>query len=558
MKQKVIRILLCMMLCMAFVPVTVSADTAKAAPSGIWTDFAADAFAGGSGTAGDPYQIATAEQLAKLAADVNSGAGDKTHSGEYFVLTKDIDLSEHVWTPLGYESYASGSAQSFQGHFDGNGYKVTGLYVDERGKNRSAGLFGCVTASDGEPIIQNLTVENGTVYAGDNTNDEEVQYGAGLLIGNITILGGGSVTGTFVKNCSVSGMVDSNMYAGGLIGSANYTQISDCRAEVEVNGWCVAGGFVGYAFEAKMENCVAIGEVESKGWSTGGFAGFMSSDSQADRCAAYGKVTASDWNCGGFAGYIEENVTIENCVAFGDVESKVGKWNPKVGGFAGTVNGSTIKTSHAAGKITSVSSTYQAGGFAGVNENGSFSWNSFDVEKNAGLKALGGQTASDLEGVEAASTQKVKANVCQDFEKKHELEPVEGKAATCTDDGWKPYYKCEACGSLYSDKELRTMIDEPEVIKANGHKFGEWHITKKATATEKGEKERICEVCQFVEKAEIPATGAAGNTDPAQGKADQSAETGDSSHIGLLIALLAASAMGIAATVIVKKRRTLM
>ena len=43
------------------------------APDGIWTDSAATTFAGGSGTKDDPYQIATPEQLAKLAADVNSG-----------------------------------------------------------------------------------------------------------------------------------------------------------------------------------------------------------------------------------------------------------------------------------------------------------------------------------------------------------------------------------------------------------------------------------------------------------------------------------------------------
>ena len=544
MKQKVIRILLCMMLCMAFVPVTASADTAKAAPSGIWTDFAADTFAGGSGTAGDPYQIATPQQMAKLAADVNSGVVGQDHSGEYFKLIADLNLSEHRWIPIG-SGASLKSHHSFSGHFDGNGKTITGLYVDESNEEYSAGLFG----NFGGYEIKDLTVKDG--YVTTSGSEEK----AGILIGSSTQGYGMTIT---ISNCHVSGTVESDSaLTGGLAGYNSYGTYENCTADVNVVGAGKAGGFVGEEFNGIYRNCKAQGSVDGT-WSVGGFAGVLSHESQADRCAAYGKVTASDWNCGGFAGYIEENVTIENCVAFGDVESKVDEWNPKVGGFAGTVNGSTIKTSHAAGKITSASSTHQAGGFAGVNENGAFSWNSFDVEKNAGLKALGGQTASDLEGVEAASTQKVKANVCQNFEQKHELELVEGKAATCTDDGWKPYYKCKACGSLYSDKELRTMIDEPEVIKANGHKFGEWHITKKATATEKGEKERICEVCQFVEKAEIPATGAAGNTDPAQGKADQSAETGDSSHIGLLIALLAASAMGIAATVIVKKRRTLM
>ncbi len=79
-------------------------------PQGRWTEYAADTFAGGNGTKDDPYQIGTAEQLALLVKDVN--AGSKTHTGEYFILTDDIDLSGHVWTPLGYETYASGGGSA--------------------------------------------------------------------------------------------------------------------------------------------------------------------------------------------------------------------------------------------------------------------------------------------------------------------------------------------------------------------------------------------------------------------------------------------------------------
>lgn len=46
---------------------------AVSVPEGKWVDYAATAFAGGSGTESDPYQIATAEQLAKLSKDVNDG-----------------------------------------------------------------------------------------------------------------------------------------------------------------------------------------------------------------------------------------------------------------------------------------------------------------------------------------------------------------------------------------------------------------------------------------------------------------------------------------------------
>ncbi len=76
MKHKIIPMIVCLMLCVALMPAAAYADNAKTTPAeplGIWTDHAAAAFAGGSGTAEDPYQIATPQQMAKLAADINSG-----------------------------------------------------------------------------------------------------------------------------------------------------------------------------------------------------------------------------------------------------------------------------------------------------------------------------------------------------------------------------------------------------------------------------------------------------------------------------------------------------
>lgn len=38
-----------------------------------WIDYAAESFAGGDGTSGSPYEIATPQQLALLAKNVNAG-----------------------------------------------------------------------------------------------------------------------------------------------------------------------------------------------------------------------------------------------------------------------------------------------------------------------------------------------------------------------------------------------------------------------------------------------------------------------------------------------------
>ena len=549
MKKRVVYMLLCFMLCMASIPAAAFADSeTPAVPAKEWSGYAATAFAGGSGTEADPYQIETAEQLAKLAKDVNSGVVGQTHSGEYFKLTKDIDLSAHRWIPIGSGS-ASKSFHAFSGYFDGNDKKITGMYVDESTEKYSAGLFGNVTGYE----IKNLKIKDAYVKteSGDGTEN------AGILIGSAT-QGYGMTTS--VKDCSVSGIVESgSARTGGLAGYNSYGTYENCTADVKVKGAGKAGGFVGEDFSGTYKNCTAEGNV-SGSWSVGGFAGVLFFESKADHCAAQGKVTASNWNAGGFAGYVEEGVTISNCVAAGDVESTVDGWEPKVGGFAGTVDGhskaNTVSNSHAAGKVTSASKDIKAGGFAGaLIETNNFASCSFDVEKNAALKAAGGTEAAEIEnvkptaeieGVEAALTQKVKANVCRDYYGKHELKEVPGKAANCLEDGVKTYWMCDNCGSMYSDKDQMTMITEPVVITATGHKFGEWKVIKEATASEKGEKQRTCQVCQFVEKAEIPATGAPVN--------DKSAATGDSS-MPILYGILALAALAGAGAVIVTRKK---
>ncbi len=531
---------------MASIPAAAFADSeTPAVPATEWSDNAATAFAGGSGTKADPYQIETPEQLAKLAADINSGVVDLDHSREYFKLTKDIDLSAHRWIPIGSGS-ANESFHAFSGYFDGNDKTITGLRVDESDDHFSAGLFGNVTGYE----IKNLKIKDAYVKTESVGNKIE---NAGILIGHAA-QGYGMTTS--VKNCSVSGIVESDSArTGGLAGYNSYGTYENCTADVKVKGAGKAGGFVGEDFSGTYKNCTAEGNV-SGSWSVGGFAGVLFFESKADHCAAQGKVTASNWNAGGFAGYVEEGVTISNCVAAGDVESTVDGWDPKVGGFAGTVTGAnTVSNSHAAGKVTSASKDIKAGGFTGVNGGSTFTGSSFDVEKNADLKAAGGteaaeiknvKPAAEIEGVEAASTQKVKANVCRDYYGKHELKEVPGKAANCLEDGVETYWMCDNCGSMYSDKEQMTMITEPVVIKATGHKFGEWKVIKEATASEKGEKQRTCQVCQFVEKAEIPATGAPVN--------DKSAATGDSS-MPILYGILALAALAGAGAVIVTRKK---
>ena len=57
------------------------------------------------------------------------------------------------------------------------------------------------------------------------------------------------------------------------------------------------------------------------------------------------------------------------------------------------------------------------------------------------------------------------------------------------------YYICTECGK---------QIGEATIIPATGHSWGEWHVTKDATATTEGSRERECAVCGKKETEIIP------------------------------------------------------
>ena len=96
-------------------------------------------FAGGAGTADDPYQIATAEQLDAIGAD--STCWDK-----HFKLVDDIDLRDYKGTDFHTIGYWQSDKDNkpFTGVFDGGGHSLSNfqpMYLDRSG----VGLFGYVS-----------------------------------------------------------------------------------------------------------------------------------------------------------------------------------------------------------------------------------------------------------------------------------------------------------------------------------------------------------------------------------------------------------------------------
>ncbi len=81
-------------------------------------------------------------------------------------------------------------------------------------------------------------------------------------------------------------------------------------------------------------------------------------------------------------------------------------------------------------------------------------------------------------------------NLWYTFAVDHDVTPQKGVPATCTEDGYKDYYKCASCGQLFSDKDDRTAtigssVDSALIIPATGHNATK-HNAKPSTCTDRG------------------------------------------------------------------------
>ncbi len=176
------------------------------------------------------YIIRTAEELAGLARLVRGEGGSGTYdmSGKTIKLGNDIALNDTAnwrnwatnnaelrqWTPIGTYNYGYND-KPFNGTFDGNGYAVSGVYINV--SSDCQGLFGYVGSG---ATIKNLGMV--ASYIKGNT------YTGGLV---------GLNNGT-ISNSYATGNVGSR---GGLVGqnkgtiSCSYANVSGTGALVEFN-----------------------------------------------------------------------------------------------------------------------------------------------------------------------------------------------------------------------------------------------------------------------------------------------------------------------------------
>ena len=329
MKKKLLSLLLALCLVMALVPMTAFAEDAQ--NISVWDGSTAAAFAGGTGTAENPYQIANGAELAYLASSVNSG---ETYEDKYFVLTANINLNGLPWTPIANSFsdalFGGTDYRIFAGNFDGKGYTISNVSIGSETTPFESDVFGLFGATGGK--ISNLNLDTVSIHG-------VAKIASGYVVG---IAGGlvGSSAGS-IENCHVTGLAmdmsaPSNGYAaaywvGGLVGALDGAQlINECSVSgsiTEKAGKGSIGGLIGELGKAakitysRSDVTVNVKADSRGGANVGGFIGKGNGKTDAEtiirNCYATGNVTGGAYT-GGFAGGLW-GLNIKNCYASGNV-----------------------------------------------------------------------------------------------------------------------------------------------------------------------------------------------------------------------------------------------
>ena len=243
------------------------------------------------------YHITNCTQLQNMCDDL---------AGTY-ILDNDINCSDTInWNgmagfiPIGNES--GGGAYKFTGHFFGQGYNITNLYMN---RNNYVGLFGY---ADG--YIEKIGLKDVNIT------------GSGYCVGGLVGLNKGMVT-----NSSCTGNVSGNDRVGGLVGYDDnadvvadyYVNIKNCFSAAGINGSTSVGGLVG---EGQTE-----GGIEDSYWDinvsgqSSSFGGEGKTTTEMQQQATYvGWDFVNVWNIsGGYPILIHEGEDIPSFIEINEV-----------------------------------------------------------------------------------------------------------------------------------------------------------------------------------------------------------------------------------------------
>lgn len=190
--------------------------------------------------ANDWYIVANGAELAWIAQT----ASKSTFAGNV-VITRDIELGNHPWLPIG------NASQYFNGSIEGHGHTIKGLCLNPAAGDLCSGLVG---ATNSTGFIRNLNLEGSIRFSASPTGSNQ---DVGSFVGLANAL-------SSLSNCharvDIDGALGIGLYTGGLIGRAKAVKVSQCSYSGNIiagkanskGGW---GGLVG-TFNSSVANAV--------------------------------------------------------------------------------------------------------------------------------------------------------------------------------------------------------------------------------------------------------------------------------------------------------------
>ncbi len=226
----------------------------------------------GSGTASDPYIIATPSDLVKVSAVVASTKNGFV--GKVFSVVADLDMDGIDFQPIG-----STSTAKFNGTINGNKHSISNLTINKASDN-NVGLVG-VLGLNGN--INNLVIKSGSVT-------------------------GATCVGAFVGEAE-----------GSLTHLTNYASVTATAKAGGIAGHLAPGEGLTYS---NLYNYGDIAATGSSGYA-GGIASHFSGVTNATvtEVANFGTVSSTKSVAGGIVGYVEHGMEVNSSNNYGTIKA---------------------------------------------------------------------------------------------------------------------------------------------------------------------------------------------------------------------------------------------
>lgn len=438
----------------------------------------------GGGNFEDPFLITTAEELKWYADYVNGESGDGVvHNTACAKLMNDIDLSSVCgegkgnWTPIAKKGvYNFNQDPYFEGTFDGNGFTIDNLYINQTDGEYLA-LFGYIYSSTKKVAIQDLKLKNVYIAGKRNVASLCAYASSGNTIKDIEVISGSISStghnasgiagdGTIKKCINRANITCGNMYAAGI-----------CSRPHEVTA------------------CSNYGKITSYSGIAGGISSDVDGGSKVTDCVNYGdivitnNITSGDYGVGGIVGSPWYAI-LNNCANFGNI------YLNSASEYVGVIAGSRL-IRQADGILANAGKIYVNGteqtdtpvlqsNIQWENENSNNAtcitptdWEltsghlAYELQKNCteptwgqnittepkdAYPIIGGATVYAERSCTYATP--IGYNNNAEVNGHYRLTHHDAVTPTCITDGNIEYWSCEGCSRMWSDEALTTLVEE--------------------------------------------------------------------------------------------------